>query len=49
MIAYIWGVWVIVQGFLIMGLAPWFAVTMIALAALVIYGLASTSNWSKGD
>ena len=48
-IAYIWGVWVIVQGFLIMGLAPWFAVTMIALAALVIYGLASTSNWSTED
>ena len=48
-IAYIWGVWVIVQGFLIMALAPWFAVTMIVLAALVIFGLATTSDWSMGD
>ena len=48
-IAYVWGIWVIVQSFMIISLTPWFAVTMIALAALVIYGLASTSDWSEGS
>jgi hypothetical protein len=48
-IAYIWAVWVIVQSFLIIGLAPWFAATMILLAVLVIYGLASTSEWSEAS
>jgi hypothetical protein len=48
-LAYIWAVWVIVQSFLIIGLAPWFAATMILLAVLVIYGLASTSDWSEGS
>jgi hypothetical protein len=33
---------VIVNSFLIMGVAPWFAFTMIALAVLVVYGLASS-------
>jgi hypothetical protein len=42
-IAYVWAVWAIVQSFLIFGPAPWFAAATIALAALVIYGLASTS------
>ena len=46
-IAYIWGVWVIVQSFLIMSLAPWYAVTMILLATLVIFGLAASSDWSR--
>ncbi len=48
-LAYIWGVWVIVQSFLIIGAAPWFAATMILLAVLVIYGLASTADWAEGD
>ena len=48
-IAYIWGVWVLVQSFLIMAYAPWFAVTMILLATLVIFGLASSSDWSPED
>jgi hypothetical protein len=46
-VAYIWGVLVIVQSFAIIEHAPWFAATTIALAALVIYGLASTSDWSE--
>ena len=46
-LGYIWGVWVIVQSFLIIGVAPWFAVAMIALASLVIYGLATTSEWRE--
>ena len=41
-IAYLWGILVIVNSFLVMGAAPWFAAAMIALAVLVIYGLAST-------
>ena len=43
-IGYIWGVVVIVQSFVIIGEAPWFAAAMIALASLVIYGLASTAG-----
>jgi hypothetical protein len=45
-VAYIWAVLVIVQSFLIIGLAPWFAAGMILLSVLVIYGLASTSEAS---
>ena len=41
-IAYLWAILVIVNSFLIIGIAPWFAAAMIALAVLVIYGLAST-------
>jgi hypothetical protein len=48
-IAYIWGIWVLVQSFLIMAYAPWFAVTMILLATLVIFGLAASSDWSPED
>jgi hypothetical protein len=43
-VAYIWGVVVIVNSFLIMRIAPWYAAVGIALAALVIYGLASTPD-----
>ena len=48
-LAYIWATWVIVQSFLIIGAAPWFAATMILLAVLVVYGLASTSDWAEAD
>jgi hypothetical protein len=44
-VAYIWGVLVIVQGFLIIEHAPWYGAAAIALAVLVIYGLSSTSGW----
>ena len=43
-IAYAWAILVIVQSFLIIGLAPWYAAAMIALSALVIHGLTSTSD-----
>jgi hypothetical protein len=46
-IAYIWGVLVIVQGFLTIGVAPWFSAAMIALASLVVFGLASAADWSE--
>jgi hypothetical protein len=43
-VAYIWAVLVIVQAFLTIGFAPWWSITMIALATGVIYGLAKTSE-----
>jgi hypothetical protein len=44
-VGYVWAVWVIVQSFLIIGLAPWYAAAMIVLAVLVIHGLSSSSDW----
>ena len=41
-IAYLWAILVMVNSFLIIGIAPWFAAAMITLAVLVVYGLAST-------
>ncbi len=41
-IAYLWAIMVIVNGFLVINQAPWFAAGMITLAVLVVYGLAST-------
>jgi hypothetical protein len=40
-VAYVWAVLVLVQGFMLIGQAPWYSAAMIALAVLVIYGLAS--------
>ena len=40
-VAYAWAVLVLVQGFMLIGQAPWYSAAMIALGALVIYGLAS--------
>ena len=41
-VAYIWAVFVIVQSFTIINLAPWYGALTMALAAMVIYGLAKT-------
>jgi hypothetical protein len=43
-VAYLWAVAVIVNSFLIMGAAPWFAVASITLAVLVVYGVAKVSE-----
>jgi hypothetical protein len=43
-VAYLWAIMVIVNSFLIMGAAPWFAALMIALAVLVVYGLATSPS-----
>ena len=40
--AYIWAVFVIVNGFAIISVAPWYAAIAIALAVLVVYGLATS-------
>lgn len=37
---YIWAVLVIVQAFVVISIAPWYAALAITLASLVIYGLA---------
>jgi hypothetical protein len=41
-IGYLWAVLVIVQGFTVINLAPWYGAISIVVAVLVIYGLAST-------
>jgi hypothetical protein len=48
-IAYLWAILVIVNSFLIIGIAPWFAAAMITLAVLVVYGLASTPLRSEAE
>ena len=43
-VTYLWAVLVIVNSFLIIGFAPWFAAGMIALAVLVVYGVAKATD-----
>jgi hypothetical protein len=43
-VAYGWTVLVIIQSFLIMAYAPWFAFAAILLAVLVLYGLITTEG-----
>jgi len=43
-IAYIWAVFVIVQSFLIIAFAPWYAIAMILLAVAVIHALATSGS-----
>jgi len=41
-IGYIFGVLVIVQGFTVINIAPWYGALAILLGVLVVYGLART-------
>ena len=41
-VGYIFGVLVLVQGFTVINVAPWYGAVSIAVGVLVIYGLAST-------
>jgi hypothetical protein len=43
-VAYIWAVVLIVNSFMIFGLAPWYAAAAITLGVLVVYGLATASG-----
>jgi hypothetical protein len=43
-VGYVWAVVVIIQSFLIITWAPWFAAGTIVLALLVIYALATTEE-----
>jgi hypothetical protein len=45
-IAYVWAVLVIVQSFLIIGVAPWYAIAMILIAVAVIHALATSGEES---
>jgi hypothetical protein len=47
-IAYIWAVLVFVQGFMVIGIEPWFAVAMMTLAGFVVYGLAMNPEEGEG-
>ena len=46
-VGYVFGVLLIVQSFMIIGVAPWYGAASIALGALVVYGLAATSDWRE--
>lgn len=46
-VAYIWAVVLIVNSFMIFGLAPWYAAAAIGLGTLVIYGLATSPSDSE--
>ena len=41
-VGYIFGVLVLVQGFTVINIAPWYGAASITVGVLVIYGLAST-------
>jgi hypothetical protein len=43
LVAYLWAVLVMVNSFLIIGVAPWFAAAMLALAVLVTFGVSRPS------
>lgn len=47
-IAYAWAIIVFVNSFMIIGLAPWFAVSMMVLAGFVVYGLAMNPEEGEG-
>ena len=46
-IAYIWAALVLVQSFVILAWAPWFGFLAMALATLVMFALASSSEWRE--
>ena len=48
-LGYVFGVLVVVQGFVVIGLAPWYAALAITVGVLVIYGLASTPRTTRGS
>jgi hypothetical protein len=39
LVGYVWGVLLLLQSFVIIGVAPWLAAGLITLAVLVMYGL----------
>jgi hypothetical protein len=46
-IGYVWAGLVLVQSFLILAWAPWFGFLAMAIATLVMFALASTSEWRE--
>lgn len=43
-VAYVWAVFAIVNGLMVIGWAPWYGAAVIVLAGLVVYGLAVTEE-----
>jgi hypothetical protein len=48
-IAYFWAGLVIIEGFLMLGTAPWFGFAAILLAVLVIYAVSVTIDYGAED
>jgi hypothetical protein len=48
-IAYLWAGLVIIQGFLTLGVAPWFSFAAILLAVLVMYAVSVTADYETED
>lgn len=48
-LGYIWAVWLVVESFLVIQQAPWFALAMMALGVLVIYALTVGSEWEEAE
>jgi hypothetical protein len=48
-VAYLWAGLVIIQGFLMLGTAPWFGIAAIALAILVMYAISVTVEYGSED
>ncbi len=48
-VAYIWAILVIVNGFLILAYAPWYGAIAITIAGLIVYGLATTTSRSAAS
>jgi hypothetical protein len=46
-IGYVWAGIVLIQSFLILAWAPWFGFLAMAIATLVMFALASTSDWRE--
>jgi hypothetical protein len=44
-IGYVWAALVLIQSFLILAWAPWFGFLAMAISVLVMFALASTSEW----
>ena len=46
-IGYVWAGLVLIQSFVILAWAPWFGFLSMAIATLVMFALASTSEWRE--
>lgn len=49
LVAYLWAGLVIIQGFLMLGQAPWFGSASILLAILVMYAISVTVEYGSED
>jgi hypothetical protein len=45
-IGYLWAILVIVESFLLVRTAPWYAFAVLVLGVFVVYALSTTSGWA---